>query len=262
VGKRVGYEPGTFCWIDLQTTDPAGAKLFYNELFGWRSEDMPVGDGTVYTMFTLDGDDVAAMNEMNPEQREAGVPPHWFSYISVENAAETAAKVEKLGGTVFGEAFDVLDAGRMAIIQDPAGATFAAWQPKDHIGAGRVNDTGCLAWNELQTRDPEAASSFYGDLFGWKTKAIEEDGDTAYITIENRGWMNGGLMPMSEAHGDAPSYWLPYFTVESCDGAVEKVKVLGGTVHAGPMEPGEGRIAVMSDPQGAVFAVFEGETDE
>ncbi len=96
MGKRTRYEPGTFCWTDLQTTDPENAKALYHELFGWKPDDMPVGDGTVYTMFTFEGDDVAALNEMNPEQRGAGVPPHWFSYISVENADEAAAKAEKL----------------------------------------------------------------------------------------------------------------------------------------------------------------------
>jgi predicted enzyme related to lactoylglutathione lyase len=150
----------------------------------------------------------------------------------------------------------------MVIIQDPTGATFAAWQPNDHIGAGRVNDPGYLAWNELQTRDHRSATEFYSGLFGWKTSPIEENGDTVYRTIENKGAMNGGVMPMSEAHGDAPSYWLPYFTVESCDGAVEKIKTLGGNLLAGPMEPGAGKIAVVSDPQGAAFALFEGETDE
>jgi predicted enzyme related to lactoylglutathione lyase len=159
MGKRTRYEPGTFCWIDFQTIDPESTKAFYSKLFGWQAVDMPVGNGTTYTMLTLDGDDVAALNEMDAEQREASIPPHWFSYISVADADETAAKARELGGTVFGEAFDVLDAGRMAIIQDPLGATFAAWQPKNHIGAGRVNDTGCLAWNELQTRDHEAATT-------------------------------------------------------------------------------------------------------
>jgi predicted enzyme related to lactoylglutathione lyase len=262
VGKRERYEPGTFCWVDLATTDPAGAKAFYGELFGWEAEDMPAGGGATYTMLRLDGDYVCALYEMDAERLEQGVPPHWFSYVSVEDADATAARARELGGTVYGEAFDVLDAGRMAVIQDPTGAVFGAWQPRAHIGARRVNDPGCLTLNELHTRDPEAAITFYAGLFGWETEVIEENGEPVYGSINNAGSLNGGLMPMTEEHGDAPSYWLPYFTVPSIEGAVAKIRELDGELMAGPLDVPAGRITVLSDPQGAAFALFEGETDD
>jgi uncharacterized protein len=262
MGKRDHYEPGTFCWVDLQTTDSTDAKAFYTGLFGWEAEDMPAGEAGIYTMLRLDGDDVCAINEMDAAQREQGVPPHWLSYVSVEDADATAARTGELGGTAYGGAFDVLEAGRMAIIGDPAGATFVAWQPGAHIGAQRVNDVGCMGWNELQTRDPEAAGDFYAGLFGWETEPIEDDGRVVYTTIKNKGSQNGGFMPLAEGHGEAPSFWLPYFTVSSRDDAVEKVKELGGTLLAGPLDLPSGKVAVVSDPQGAAFAIFEGETDE
>jgi uncharacterized protein len=262
VGKREHYEPGTFCWVDLQTTDPAGAKAFYTGLFGWEAEDMPAGDAGTYTMLSLEGDEVCAMYAMDPGQREQGIPPYWLSYVSVEDADATAARAGELGGTVYGGAFDVLDVGRMAIIGDPAGAMFVAWQPRAHIGARRVNDVGCMGWNELQTRDPEAAGEFYGGLFGWEIVPIEDDGRVVYTTVKNNGSQNGGFMPMAEQHGDAPSFWLPYFTVSSRDGAVEKVQELGGALLAGPLDLPSGKVAVVSDPQGAAFAIFEGETDD
>ena len=109
---------------------------------------------------------------------------------------------------------------------------------------------------------PGSAGDFYGALFGWETEPIEQDGALVYTTIKNAGSQNGGFMPLSEEHGDAPSFWLPYFTVSSCDGAVEKVQESGGALFAGPMDLPAGRIAVLGDPQGAPFAVFEGETDE
>lgn len=262
MGKRSRYEPGTFCWVDLATSDTEGAKTFYGELFGWQAEDMPAGEGSTYSMMNLDGDSVCGLYDMGGQMKSRNVPPYWLSYVSVEDAADTVAKARELGGEILEEAFDIPGSGRTAVITDPTGATFPLWQPEGHIGASRVNDPGCLAWNELQTRDHESATSFYNGLFGWSTSPIEKDGNTVYLTIENKGSMNGGVMPMSEAHGDAPSYWLPYFTVESCDGAVEKIKTLGGNLLAGPMEPGARRIAVVSDPQGAAFAIFEGETDE
>jgi uncharacterized protein len=262
MGKRERYEPGTFCWVDLATTDPAGAKAFYGELFGWEADDMPAGEAGTYTMLRLDGDDVCALYEKEAERREQGFPPHWFSYVSVESADATASRARDLGGTVYGEAFDVLDSGRMAIIQDPTGAVLGAWQPRAHIGARRVNDPGCMTWNELQSRDPETAAAFYGELFDWETETIEENGQPVYVTIKNAGSSNGGIMPMTEQHGDAPPYWLAYFTVPSCDAAVARVRELGGGVLAGPLDLGAGRIAVVSDAQGAAFALFEGETDD
>jgi predicted enzyme related to lactoylglutathione lyase len=262
MGKREHYEPGTFCWVDLQTTDPAGAKAFYSGLFGWVADDMPAGEAGTYTMLSLGGDEVCAMYEMDPGQREQGIPSYWLSYVSVEDAGATAARARELGGKVYGDAFDVLDVGRMAIIGDPEGAMFVAWQPRAHIGARRVNDVGCMSWNELQTRDPGAASKFYGGLFGWETVPIEDDGKLVYTTVKNKGSQNGGFMPLAEQHGEAPSFWLPYFTVSSRDGAAEKVQELGGALLAGPLDLPAGKIAVLADPQGAAFAVFEGETDD
>ena len=227
---------------------------------------MPAGEAGTYTMLRLDGDEVCALYELEDERREMGIPPHWFSYVSVEDADATASRAVELGGTVFGEAFDVMDAGRMAIIQDPAGAVLAAWQPERHIGARRVNDPGCMTWNELQSRDPKKAAAFYSGLFGWEMEPIEQDGELVYVTIKNAGSSNGGIMPMAEPsteqHGDAPSYWLTYFTALPDTDVVAGVRGLGGEMLVGPLDIGAGRISVLQDPQGAVFAIFEGETDD
>lgn len=262
MGKRDRYEPGTFCWVDLATTDPDGAKSFYGELFGWESEDTPGGEGVAYTMLRLDGDDVCALYGMEEARRGQGVPPHWFNYVSVKDADAVAAKARDLGGTVVSGPRDARETGRTAVVADPAGAMLGLWQPGTGIGAGRVNDVGCMGWNELQTRDPEAAADFYGGLFGWEFEAERENGRLAYVTIRNSGHMNGGFMPMGEEHGDAPSAWVPYFTVTSADDTVARVKELGGEVHVPPFDAGAGRISVVADPQGAVFSLFEGETDE
>lgn len=262
MGKRERYEPGTFCWVDLATTDPAGAKAFYGALFGWEAEDVPAGEAGTYTMLRLSGDDVCALYELDAGRREAGVPPHWLSYVSVESADEAAQRARELGGAVYGEAFDVMDSGRMAMIADPTGGVLAAWEPRAHAGAERVNDVGCLTLNELQTREPRAAAAFYSELFDWETETAEENGEPVYVSIKNAGSLNGGIMPMVGQDGGAPSAWVPYFAVPSCDGALERIRDLGGAVTAGPLDVPAGRIAVARDPQGAAFAIFEGETDE
>jgi predicted enzyme related to lactoylglutathione lyase len=255
VGKRESYEPGTFCWIDLSTSDSEGAKAFYGGLFGWEFRDDEIPGGT-YTMCFAHGDDVAAIVQQDQH------PAHWNNYVCVTSAENTAERARELGATVIEEPFDVMEFGRMAVFADPGGAMLCVWEPREHVGAGRVNDLGCMGWNELQTRDPEAAGEFYSGLFGWGIEPIEQDGTLVYTTIENAGSQNGGFMPMSEQQGEAPSFWIPYFTVASCDETVEKARVLGGTLFAGPLDLPAGRIAVVGDPQGAAFAIFEGPTDE
>ena len=263
MGKRENYAPGTFCWVDLVTTDPAGAKTFYTGLFGWEAEDVPAGEAGTYTLLRLGGDEVCGLYEMDAERRDQGAPPHWLSHVSVEDADAVASRARELGGTVvYGEVFDVGEYGRFAIVQDPSGAELVAWQTGANSGARRVNDPGCLTWNELQTRDPQVTAAFYAELFGWEMESVEENGRLAYVVIKNSGRSNGGIMPMTEQHNDTPAFWLAYFTVLSCEDAGAKVRELGGEVLAGPLGLGAGRIAVVSDPQGAVFAFFEGETDD
>lgn len=263
MGKRTQYAPGTFCWVDLGTSDPAGAKSFYGELFGWQAEDIPAGEGMTYTMLRQDGDQVAALYQLGPQQHEQGVRPHWMSYVSVEDADTTAGKARELGGTVQADPFDVLEAGRMTHVQDPTGATVAIWQPRGHIGATRVNEPGCLSWNELLTPDLEAATEFYSDAFGWETEPIDTGGGPQMRLIRNAGSMNGNITALGGQQGGAfPPSWVPYFAVVSTDEACRRIGDLGGEVMLAAMDIPAGRIAVARDPQGATFALFEGELDD
>ena len=171
--ERKEYAPGTPNWIDLQTTDQNAAKAFYGELFGWSFNDMPVdaANSVFYSMATLSGHDVGAIAGMGPDM--AGIPPHWNTYISVSDVDAAAALVPAAGGTVIAPPFDVVDAGRMAVIADPTGAMFQLWQAKNHVGAGLVNDPGAFSWNELLTPDVEKAAAFYNKVFGWTANKLE-----------------------------------------------------------------------------------------
>jgi predicted enzyme related to lactoylglutathione lyase len=252
MGERESYAPGEFCWVDLGTTDAAGAKAFYERLFGWESEDMPVDGGATYTMMRLGGRDVAALYEQGEEERAAGIPPHWSSYVSVVDVDEVAARVEGLGGQLLAEPFDVLDSGRMAVVRDPGGALVSLWQAGRHIGARVVNDPGCLTWNDLATPDPDAAAAFYTALFGWEVTQVAPE----YSTIANEGRSNGGIRRETEL----PPHWLPYFTTESVERAAATAAEAGGQALGGVLEVPAGRVIPILDPQGAPFAV--GEWDE
>ena len=167
MGERDSYPAGTFCWADLGTTEGPDARDFYTALFGWDAEDLPAGDDGVYTMFRKEGRDVAALYEMGADER-GQLPAHWSSYVNVEDLDAVAKRAVELGASVVAEPFDVMDSGRMAVLRDPGGAHVHLWQPGRHIGAGRVNETGCMVWNELATPDVAAAVEFYRELLGWE----------------------------------------------------------------------------------------------
>jgi predicted enzyme related to lactoylglutathione lyase len=256
MGERTTYTPGTFSWADLSTTDQDAAKQFYSALFGWEVDDLPVGDGATYSMMKRDGKNVAAISSQPQQQREAGVPPMWNSYVTVESADAAADRAAELGATVHAPPFDVMDAGRMAVVQDPQGAFFMVWEPKQNIGAGYVNAPGALCWNELASPDVDGSISFYGQLFGWNTDPFESS-PQRYELIKVGDRSNGGIRELGDQ--PAPPHWLVYFGVDDIDGALAKIDELGGTKLVGPMDIGMAKIAIVQDPQGAAFAVYDGE---
>jgi uncharacterized protein len=255
MGERTAHAPGTFSWTDLGTTDAHGAKSFYTSLFGWEAEDLPVGEGFVYTMLRKNGLEVAALYRM----QEEGQPPNWLSYVTVSSADEAAEKARELGASLIVEPMDVLDVGRQVVIQDPQGAVFAVWEPRASIGARLVNDPGAMTMNQLNASSPSVAQDFYSDLFGWRFEEVSED--PPYWGIYNGDRLNGGMMPLPE--GDpSPTHWLVYFTSENLDGDADRIGELGGQVVVPPMPIPSGRFLVARDPQGAFFALFEGEIDD
>ncbi|HEY3189993.1 MAG TPA: VOC family protein [Solirubrobacteraceae bacterium] len=254
MGTRTEHAPGTFSWVDLTTSDAAAAKDFYGRLFGWDFEDNEIPGGGTYTMCKVNGDYVCAIPSSTDQ-----APPHWNSYVTVASADESAAKAKELGANLIEEPFDVMEAGRMALLQDPTGAALCVWEPRQAIGAGRVNEPGCLTWNELQTPDVDAAGSFYRELFAWTTQAMDTGEGPAYHVIRNGERSNGGI---TQAQPGQPASWIPYFAVDGLDGAISATTDGGGEILAGPIPMPQGKIAVLRDPQGAVFALWEGELDD
>jgi predicted enzyme related to lactoylglutathione lyase len=248
------HSPGAFCWIELATTDQNAAKAFYGTLFGWSAVDMPMGPGSFYTMFQVDGADAAAGYTMT--EREQGIPPHWNLYIAVEDADATAEEAAELGGTVLAPPFDVMDAGRMAVIQDPTGAVFCCWQAKNSPGIGIAGVNGTLCWADLSTPNPEPAEEFYEELLGW-TIATSEDDPSGYIHIKNGEEFIGGIPPAAHRNPNIPPHWLIYILVADVDATTKKAQESGASVLLEPMTmENVGRMAVIADPQGAPFAIF------
>lgn len=247
MGEVSSYPNGTFCWIDLGTTDVQGAKSFYGDLFGWDFEDVPG-----YTMCRLDGKVVTGIHE-HAESEGTG----WSSYISADDVSATTAAARELGAEVTVEPSDVTGAARMAVIREPSGAEVSLWQAAGFGGAQLVNEMGTWSWNELVTPAVGKAKDFYGGLFGWTASDVPGP-------IERAGFAIGDLL-IAGAHApvpgeDATPRWTVTFRVADTDASVEKVQELGGTVVLPPMDIPIGRFSVVADPRGAAFTVAQGDT--
>jgi len=252
------HRPGTVSWVELATTDQQAGVAFYRALFGWDLNEQPMGPTEVYSMFQMRGLDVGAAYTMRADEKKLGVPPHWNLYVTVANVDESARRAQELGGTLLAPPFDVMDAGRMAVVQDPTGAIIQLWTAKRSIGAKILSEPGALCWSELTTRDPVAAKAFYTALFGWTAKESSESAVMQYTEFSNGDHPGMGMMKMPDhmpAH--VPSYWMPYFQVADCDAATAKATGLGAKVMVPPTDiPSTGRFSIINDPQGAMFAVF------
>jgi hypothetical protein len=231
------------------SSDVAASKTFYGRLFGWGFEDQPTGDDNAYTLCTKGGKSVAGMMKAGE-----GMPVCWTSYVTVSDVDATAEKIPKAGGQVMQPPFDVMDAGRMAVIMDPTGAVLCIWKPNQHIGAQLVNENGTFTWSELMTPDIDKAAAFYREIFGWTAVPFEGMNYTVFNNAAGRG-VAGAMNPPMEG---MPTYWGIYFSVDDCDGTVADAQKAGATVLMPPTDmEGVGRMAALQDPQGAVFSVIK-----
>ncbi|MQA07570.1 MAG: VOC family protein [Pseudonocardiaceae bacterium] len=244
------YEPGTPCWVDMGSPDPAATAEFYRGLFGWDFVDTGPDTGG-YQLCTVRGLPVAGIGS----QQEPG-PPWWTTYVSVADVDGTTEAVLRAGGQVLAEPLDVMEIGTMAVFADPLGATFSAWQPGNMAGAELVNETGALCWNELATRDLARSEAFYHSVFGWAAKT-HVYGPTSYTEWHLGGRTIGGMMPMDERWpADRSPHWLVYFAVEGTGAAVRRATEHGGAVTVPDTDTPAGKFAVLTDRHGATFAVI------
>ena len=247
------YTPGTPCWIELSTTDLDGAKRFYGEVLGWSFDSGALSDGGEYVMPHLRDRAIGGMFARPGDQKD--IPPRWLLFVSVNDADDTASRVTALGGRLTDPPYDVMESGRMAVIEDPSGAAIALWQADKAIGARVTNEPGAFAWAELATTDPGRCVDFYCTLFGWDAKVASDGSYTEFFVDEHA---IGGMLKMDdERFGDAPPHWLAYFAAADTDATAAAVEANGGRVDMPPSDiPNTGRIAVVADPQGVRFGLY------
>lgn len=247
-----------FIWYDLLSTDLAGAKAFYSDIIGWKTEKWSGGD---YELLKAGDQGVGGVMALPAEMKRAGVPQHWMGYIHVDDVDATAQKAQKLGGKVMAPPADIPTIGRYAVLADPQGAVFALFKPLPRDG-GKLAPRellGNFSWAELNTTDWKSAWKFYSDLFGWKPTTSMDMGPEfgEYFMFGTDPKQSMGGMSNAATMMKAPAHWLHYINVKSVDESVKRITEKGGKVLNGPMDvPGGDRIAQCMDPQGGVFAIF------
>jgi predicted enzyme related to lactoylglutathione lyase len=254
MSERTSYAPGTPCWVDLGTPDVEGAAAFYAGLLGWEVPELENSEEVGgYRLAKKDGREVAGVMPLMQE----GQPPAWTTYLAVEDVDATAAAAREAGGNVLAEPSDVMDLGRMAILADPTGAVFGIWQAGTFAGAELYNEVGAFCWNELETRDPGAAKSFYGTVFGWEFEDHDMGEMGTYTEWKLGGASIGGMADITgRVPEQVPAHWMTYFAVDDADASLAKIDELGGEVRFGPVDIPAGRFAMAADPFGAAFAVI------
>ena len=245
--------PGHFCWYDLMVPDPDAAPDFYGAVLGWTT--MPFeGSAEPYEMFVAGETPMGGVMKLPPDAVEMGAPPHWLAYVSTPDVSATAARAVELGGTILSE-FSVDTVGSIAILADPQGVVFAAYEPETAYHPPEPGPkVGHVSWHELYTDDGEAAWSFYSDIFGWEKTGAMEMGNGTYQMYGRDGHQMGGMM--NRPNQEIPAMWFYYFHVPDIHAAAAAVTANGGEVWNQPMEiPGGDMVAHCRDPQGALFAL-------
>lgn len=251
MAEFTAYEDGVPCWVDVTSTDLDRSLAFYTELFGWEAQTAPQPEAGGYTMFTLHGKHVAAASPPPPSGPQAS---YWTTYLASGDVDATTAKIRDAGGTAV-DPFDVFDAGRMTVAQDPTGAVFGVWQAGEHVGAQLANEPGTLIWNQCQTADPARAAEFYSAVFGYELEELPMAGEAFHLLRVGGRGIAAVRAPIA-AMGSEP-HWSTVFAVADTDETAARGEELGGTVPLRPLDlPEIGRIAVLRDPVGAVFQVL------
>ena len=247
---------GRFVWHEHMTKDPKAAIAFYSEVVGWKTQ--PFAEGGDYVMWVGSQGPLGGVMKLPEEAAKMGAPPHWMGNVQVEDVDATAALAKKAGGKVWKEPADIPTVGRFAVLGDPQGATIAIFKPMGAMALHDDTKEGEFCWNELMTSDGAAAFTFYSELFGWKTLREMDMGPMGTYRIYGVGEKQLGGMMTTPKGAPLPPTWIYYAETRDLDAAIGRATKKGAKVMNGPMDvPGGGRIAQLTDPQGAVFALHQ-----
>ena len=246
---------GNFVWYEHMAKDPTAAIGFYTEVAGWKTQ--PFGKQG-YTMWVGSQGPLGGVMTIPAEAAKTGARPSWMAHVQVTNLEQTTALAKQLSGKICKNITAIPTVGRFAVLADPQGAPFMVFQPDAQMTAHDTTKAGEFCWNELLTPDSTAAFSFYSQLFGWKILQEMDMGAMGVYRIFGIGEKRIGGILTTTKDSQMPPMWLFYTETPDLDAAIKRAKELGATVMNGPLDvPGGGRIAQLTDPQGAPFALHQ-----
>src|SRR4051812_16750391 len=258
--ERTGYIDGEPCWADVVAADVPAAQHFYASVFGWEYSDTGAEFGN-YVMCLKNGRIAGGMSPPMPGSEQ--LPAAWSLYLMSHDLAGTAARIEEHGGKLLVPPMEIPENGRMLFAMDPSGAAFGAWEPGRHTGSQLFDEDGALCWAEVTTREPTVTDFFYQGLFGYRQTRIPGTvADSGDEPFDYSAWSLGdadpvaGRLTMTAAWDGVSPHWSVYFATDDTDAAVERVLLAGGRVQHGPFDSPHGRLAVIEDPNGAVFTLI------
>lgn len=244
-----GADTGSVVWFELLTEDAEAARTFYGELLGWQAE--PARARAV--VLRDDGRRIGGIAEITDQMPEV-TESVWLVGIEMPRLERALEAAVEAGGTVLREITEVPGQGRWAVIRDPQGAEVVLVDPVVELGGG-TPDHGSFVWAELWTDDVDAASAFYATVLGYDSAATDR-GSRPYTVMSAGGEARAGVVRLPE--GDLEPAWAAYVRVDDLAAALVRVESLGGRVALAPREDfGDGRIALIADPTGAVLFLVE-----
>ena len=251
----MSHLPGKFVWFEHLSADIPKARRFYDALFGWHTESIPMG-AQRYSMI-LNGDGTTSQGIGGYRNVAASERAGWMSYISVTDVDASHAAAIAAGARSVSAPADFGPFGRGATLIDPTGAAFSIWKGSEGDQPDEAKTpVGGWCWNELWTPDDARALAFYEQVFGYTHDTMEMGEDGTYYMVKTGEISRGGLMHSVRA--DAPAMWLPYVAVADCDATAQRAKALGGKVLMEPSDiPNIGRYAIAEDPLGAAVAFIK-----
>lgn len=117
---------------------------------------------------------------------------------------------------------------------------------------------GTVGWMDLSVEDAESIRDFYQDVVGWQPEACDMGDYSDYSMKTADGTPVAGVCHARGGNAGLPAQWLFYVTIADLDASIARAQARGGSVVVGPKNVGEARYAVIRDPAGAVFALYQG----
>ena len=232
-----------FVWCDLSTFHLAECQAFYKQLFGWTYSE---GD---YTFAYQNNTPAAGLFIMPEFLQKINMPSFWMSYIAVDDLDQTVARARQHDNVIIEiEPTDFDSESQIALIRDPSGAGFTAYQGTSLNGRDELGRHGRMMWNIHHVENIETIREFYDDVFNWTIRpqqniheVVHQDGDViAHIEV---------LDDSARGH---KQYWMPIFVVDDLDVTCRTCQKIGGRVVASLESQ-----RMLADSQGGHFLIQE-----